>query len=231
MVLKIENQEITSKELQALVSQAVNNVHNDYYKVAQLERSFCYEFYHQFRCLTQSNSRFKEYILTGEPSKHVKYELGIGDNIKDKIWFLPDMVYHKGIQSGTEYGQLIAIEVKCSNLNAQSLAYDILKLLIYIDSEGLNYKLGVFIAINMTEDALKDQLGQIFKNSTCLSQLIDCASSLLSQKKELKKYLEKIVPNGSLESCSRLCFIATEGEGNAPRKCSCFSLGDFLKNK
>lgn len=228
----MEDREITFQELQALVSQAVNNVHNDYYKVAQLERSFCYEFYHQFRCLTQSNSRFKEYILTGEPSKHVKYKLGI--NGKDDTLFLPDMVYHKGIQSGTSDGQLIAIEMKCSNLNAQSLAYDILKLLTYIDSEGLNYKLGVFIAINMTEDALKDQLGQIFKNSTCLSQLIDCASSLLSQKKEsdkLEEYLKKIVSNDSLESCSRLCFIATEGEGNAPRECSCFSLGDFLKNK
>ena len=230
----MENQEITSQELQALVSQAVNNVHNDYYKVAQLERSFCYEFYHQFRCLAQSNSRFKEYILTGEPSKHVKYKLGIDDNIKDKTLFLPDMVYHKGIQSGTSDGQLIAIEMKCSNLNARSLAYDILKLLTYIDSEGLNYKLGVFIAINMTENTLKDRLGQIFKNPMCLSQLIDCASSVLSQKKEsdkLEEYFKKIVSNDSLESCSRLYFIATEGEGNAPRECSCFSLGDFLMNK
>lgn len=149
------------------VRKAIGNVDSKYFLWKDLttpdcplytmqERVFCYEFYHQFRMLMQDDVKYNNYIFNAEIKKS-DFEREQGRGYK-----FPDFVLHKG-QDNTE-GQELVIEVKTKyGLNPANLEADLRKLSHFTSDENslAHYNAGVFIAVNITNDALKSEIEKI----------------------------------------------------------------------
>lgn len=129
-----------------------------------MERVFCYEFYHQFRLLMgndryKDKSKNKKLIFSAEITKY--YLDSMKADTSHHIYF-PDFVLHSG-QDNVDR-QEVVIEVKTSerikqNQSGNNLNTDIEKL-VNLTKEGSLYKyqMGVFIAVNMSTDELKERI-------------------------------------------------------------------------
>jgi hypothetical protein len=153
------------------------------------ERVFCYELYHQFRKIMEQkqNELTEEWILQGEPRKGP-----IGSEIEeycevqsiDKIYY-PDFLVH---EPNTMNNGLI-IEVKANpSLTIKDMKKDILKIDQFINK--YEYQKGVFLAINITKDRLKELLNDS-RLIVPLKEQVICTDEILLIFKESAK--EKII--------------------------------------
>lgn len=169
-----------------LVTQAVNNVNNSYFKLLTTynqrgivrERMFCYELYHQMRCLgVTSNDK----ILHGEIDKR-----GHCDFLKDDR-LNPDFVLH---QPGSFDQNSLVIEVKGKLGRIDGLRKDFKTLLKF--TGDYKYKTGIFVIYNHDFDELKQKVREDFiteglKSSSELKHIYvlarKCPNSLCTQHK------------------------------------------------
>lgn len=141
-------------------------------KFTMQERVFCYEFYHQFRMIMEANmykygnlifngeikkSEFDDFLkLTEESNKEPNKD---SEN-KSKEYKYPDFVLHSG-QDNVK-AQECVIEVKTAErINKVGIGGDIDKLLKFVDENKLNYNTALFIAVNMDNKELKEQIEKI----------------------------------------------------------------------
>ncbi|WP_179288112.1 hypothetical protein, partial [Terribacillus saccharophilus] len=121
------------------------------------ERVFCYELYHQFRKILEQkqNELTEEWILQGEPRKGpIGSEIEAYCEVKsiDKVYY-PDFLVHEPNQMNNG----LIIEVKANpRLTIKDMKKDILKIDQFINK--YEYQKGVFLAINITRDRLKELL-------------------------------------------------------------------------
>ncbi|MBR3521905.1 MAG: hypothetical protein IKN75_05180 [Prevotella sp.] len=128
--------------------------------IAQLERVFAYELYHQWSLILEVFNAEKQKddrrIINGEIGKQL---LGVKK--------YPDMVLHKG--HGDIRHQEIVVEIKRKNaIKDDNVAQDIIKLSNFMTEGFLGcsaspYSEGVFILTNGNEDDIKKQLKMIDK--------------------------------------------------------------------
>lgn len=162
-----------------MVVKAIQNTPEKYYKaddVVMYERIFCYEFYHQFRCL-MSPEMEEKYILSGETYKHLMTDLSIVFDVdaskEDKC--SPDFVLHGGLKDIHAENQLIAMEVKRKDaVSKTNLEYDITKLIHLMEKEQLQFQIGLFISIGMDREELEGELRgckDLLENCSCQERL------------------------------------------------------------
>lgn len=136
------------------------------------ERVFCYEFYHQFRMIMEANmykygnlifngeikkSEFDDFLkLTEEPNEEPNKD---SEN-KSKEYKYTDFVLHSG-QDNVK-AQECVIEVKTAErIKKVGISGDIDKLLKFVDENKLKYNTALFIAVNMDNKELKEQIEKI----------------------------------------------------------------------
>ena len=150
--------EISKKYLDLLI-EAVKCVDNEYIDIytkrdevefiKHYERIFCYELYHQIRCL-QKKLNLNDYVIWGEPLKsYFKY-------IKDGK--MPDFLFHK---PKTE-DNLIIVEVKMVESLNSGVDDDFKKIENYLENN--NYKIGVFICIGLSADETREKIKNKLKD-------------------------------------------------------------------
>lgn len=147
------------------------------------ERVFCYEFYHQFRMIMEANMyKYGNLIFNGEikkseidkllehteesnkeSDKESNKEPNKDSENKSKEYKYPDFVLHGGQDDDTH--QECVIEVKTAERIKKNVAIgiggDIDKLLKFVDENKLNYNTALFIAVNMDNKELKEQIEKI----------------------------------------------------------------------
>lgn len=158
-----------------MVVEAIQNTPEKYYKaddVVMYERIFCYEFYHQFRCL-MSPVMEKKFILSGETYKKLGFLPDIFDapNGANRS---PDFVLHGGLNDVRAENQLIAIEVKRADAVNKGVGCDIYKLMQLMRKDRLQFQIGLFIAVGMSGKELKGEL----KNHKGLLETCSCKENL-----------------------------------------------------
>lgn len=146
------------------------------------ERVFCYELYHQFRKIMEQkqNELNEEWILQGEPRKGpVGSEIEEYCQVKsiDKVYY-PDFLVHEPYAMNNG----LIIEVKANpSITIEDMKKDILKIDQFISR--YEYQKGVFLAINITKDRLKELLKdpRLLKP---LKELVTCKYEILLMFKE-----------------------------------------------
>lgn len=125
--------------LTEILIQATQRIEQNYFCLSRYEdvealreRHYCYELYHQMRCLWPERCR---YILSGEIDKRSHEYLGhrLGS------FPIPDFLIHT---PGTMDNDTI-IEVKTTNLQAVGIKKDLTNLSIFIERAG--YKRAIFL--------------------------------------------------------------------------------------
>ncbi|NOQ26786.1 MAG: hypothetical protein GQ564_15605 [Bacteroidales bacterium] len=129
-----------------LIKEALTNVGEIYYKQPTVkdgefkygERVFCYELYHQLRCMQE---RFKDLVISGEAVKS-KFQSQDLENNK-----MPDMLIHNfGMHENNE----VIIEAKTDVRSVKKdieKDFEILNTFTHSDS-CFNYKLGISLVVN-----------------------------------------------------------------------------------
>lgn len=118
------------------------------------ERVFCYELYHQARCIQMKTKKDNIFIINGEPDKkgHTKFE---SEN--------PDLIFHNCKSMDENY---LVIEVKCPFAGKNLVNNDVEKLLNFI--KKYQYQLAAFVMFGIRmEEFLKkysDQLKEKFSH-------------------------------------------------------------------
>lgn len=135
-----------------LIKEALNKIPDDYYKLGTTykkkgivrERVFCYELYHEIRCLQPENHIL---YLHGEIDKrgHIKFDK---DDRKN-----PDFVFHT---PRNMKGNTLICEVKGIINNNSDILKDFKTIITFI--EKYDYCAGVFILYNYRMDDLKKYL-------------------------------------------------------------------------
>lgn len=125
--------------LSKILSDATKNINENYFSLHRFEgstvlreRHYCYELYHQMRCLWPTNN---EYILSGEIDKNSHYYIS---NLVGSFP-IPDFLIH---MPGTMNNEAI-IEVKTSNLQPTGIKKDITNLSVFVEKAG--YKRAIFL--------------------------------------------------------------------------------------
>ncbi|HDX4351270.1 TPA: hypothetical protein ROG40_003811 [Klebsiella michiganensis] len=144
-------------ELSNILEVATQNIGEDYFYLNRFrgsttlrERHYCYELYHQMRCLWPDQNR---YILSGEIDKnshhYIKYLVG--------SFPIPDLLVH---MPGTMNNEAI-IEIKTTQLQYTGIVKDITNLSIFV--ERANYKRAIFMIFenDFSEEKL-DKIKEIF---------------------------------------------------------------------
>lgn len=168
-----EGQKQKNEKLLELVLKAISKTDKKYYIRLKYgnkcyERNFCYEFYHQFRALMSGN--YDDCILSGEPYKAIEEDLNnIITLLDEKLehsskeektqYVSPDIILHGGLADIDEKKQYMVLEAKCE-INKTNVSYDIEKLFLLIVI--LRFKMGIFLAIGITESKMKEILSDIF---------------------------------------------------------------------
>ncbi|WP_142478739.1 hypothetical protein [Klebsiella oxytoca] len=143
------------EELSQIIETATENIDENYFSLHRFEgstvlreRHYCYELYHQMRCLWPENN---DLILSGEIDKNAHYY------IRDLVgsFPIPDFLIHK---PGTMNNEAI-IEVKTSNLQPVGIVKDITNLSVFV--EKAEYKRAIFLIFG--ENFTEEKLGQIKK--------------------------------------------------------------------
>lgn len=164
-----------SKELvryDRIILEALKNVDQSYYKIPTTydlegivrERVFCYEFYHQLRCLAERDSNINIKI-NGEIDKK-GHKLFHKDDRKN-----PDFVFHI---PGTMKGNLIIVEVKGNmDTSEDGCIKDFKTLRIFL--EKYQYQIGIFILYNHNlmefRGEFKNELKKIFFENDELKEI------------------------------------------------------------
>ena len=113
------------------------------------ERIFCYELYHQIRCL-QTKRNLEDYVIWGEPLKSYFEHIENGK--------MPDFLFHK---PKTE-DNLIIVEVKMVESLNSGVDDDFKKIENYLENN--NYKIGVFICIGLSADETREKIKNKLKD-------------------------------------------------------------------
>lgn len=137
-----------------LLLEATRNVSKEYFKVhpdarksieKHYERIFCYELYHQMRCIQEKNSDLQEFTIHGELVK-TAYEDNYGGGMPDFIVHVP----------GKQKNHIV-VEVKtASGFTAEPILEDFKKLSLYVSRN--HYKFGVFLWVNHDVEEFKEKL-------------------------------------------------------------------------
>lgn len=159
--------EMKCKEYLDLIKEGLDNVDDSYFRLQTTydengivrERVFCYELYHQIRCLQQSNVCTTQLTLNGEIDKrgHVDFDRSDRKN--------PDFNFHV---PGTMGHNTFVIEVKGTihESNVEGCKKDFNTLVRFIDK--YQYKYGIFIAYNSSlknlEYVLEEMLEREFND-------------------------------------------------------------------
>jgi len=138
-----------------MIQSAVDKVNRSYIEVdpkkdrnfVYYERIFCYELYHQMRCLQTQHSDLFEFKIHGELTKD-RYE-GFG-----KV--TPDFLIHIPNEVGKEKNRVI-VEVKTSKNNADEIFKDFEKLNKFIKMDN-GYQYGVFIWVGEKLSDLHEEI-------------------------------------------------------------------------
>ena len=143
--------------------------------ILQVERSFGYELYHQWRKLIDDyydvHKDSEKVFLQGEISKEIieLFERKPEDSEKETHWF-PDFVLHSG-QHSLE-NQLLVCEIKRfvqDKPDESAISKDLLKLSIYVNrmktknNKG-NFKIGIFIYFAKSKNEIHENLVNILNN-------------------------------------------------------------------
>lgn len=123
------------------------------------ERIFAYEFYHQYRCIMDSDDKKKRYIgisLNGEQTK-------TREVVPDLEMCAPDLVMHKKIGAVDPEGQLWLCEIKMAKSN--NPLSDITK---FHDMASLHFKENIFLFAG----ACKERLLLYIKNKVESGEII-----------------------------------------------------------
>ena len=137
---------------------------NDYQDKTELEKEmlehvFCYEFYHQFRKIMEcKNSKYHDLRLNGE----IKKIIAEGYQNKIEKNRFPDFILHEA--QDTKNMQELVIEVKTvDNISPCKFLYDLLKIDAMISQ--LEFKAGLFIAVNMDNEMLRSKIATALENN------------------------------------------------------------------
>ncbi|MEK4541350.1 hypothetical protein [Bacillus sp. FSL R5-0585] len=140
------------------------------------ERVFCYELYHQLRKIMEQNKLNEKVILQAELRKAQvgsEIEQLYGMQSTDGVYY-PDFLIH---EPQTFDNQDLIIEVKANpGLTVADMKKDILKIDQFINK--YQYKKGIFLAINISED----RLNQLLTNThllKCLKEQTTCKNEIL----------------------------------------------------
>ncbi|MCS6233292.1 methionyl-tRNA formyltransferase-like protein [Shewanella baltica] len=139
------------RELTDIIKEATGRVELGYFHLSidggdpiYRERVYCYELYHQLRCLWPSNT---EYYLNGEIDKAahpILRKLG-ADRIK------PDFLVHK---PGDMSGNYAVIEVKKEDVDRDGLKKDLTNLLIFLKNVRYERAIYLIYGFNINESVL-----------------------------------------------------------------------------
>lgn len=189
-----------------IILEALENVDNSYYNIPTTfnsegivrERVFCYEFYHQLRCLAKkdSNTNIK---INGEIDKR-GHELFDEDDQKN-----PDFIFHL---PGTMEKNLIIVEVKGKMSRGKNgCIKDFKTLKTFL--EKYQYKIGIFILYNHDLMAFstefKEELKEIFLENDELEEISKRIFVICKNKQEEsieeKRLFDIICEEESIELC------------------------------
>lgn len=109
------------------------------------ERIFAYEFYHQYRCIMDSDDKIKKYLeisLNGEQTK-------TREVVPDLEKCAPDLVMHKSIGASDPEGQLWLCEIKMAK--SYNPLSDITK---FHDMASLHFKENIFLFAGACKERL-----------------------------------------------------------------------------
>ncbi len=109
------------------------------------ERMFCYEFYHQMRLKQKPNSPIQihgEIDKNGYPKEY---------NLKRRN---PDFIFH---QSGNQEKNMVIMEVK-GRIHGPAIKKDFETITHFLNKDGLNYRIGVFVLFNHSQKDLTTSL-------------------------------------------------------------------------
>ncbi len=155
------------QEILDIICKAAGQVTQNYFKLTTTyepsgivrERVFCYELYHQLRCVLGDNHKL---TLNGEIDKRGHQDF------KEQDRKNPDFVFHI---PGQHKGNTIIFEVK-GNLDFDSILKDFETMTTFVSS--YQYQAGVFLLYNYTLKDFKNGLGNKFDkfiNSEIADQL------------------------------------------------------------
>lgn len=140
-----------------LIQSSLENMPQEFYHIITTyeplginrERVFCYELYHQMRCI-QDNNGMRGIKLHGEIDKR-GHDLFRGDAARN-----PDFIFHV---PGTMEGNKVVIEVKgnVEGQNREGVFKDIQTLSKFTDQLH-NYELGVMIIYNYSFEEIKQYI-------------------------------------------------------------------------
>lgn len=170
---KIKKEKKLNEELAMyyeIILEALENVDQSYYTIPVTyrseeivrERVFCYEFYHQLRCLAEKNKKI-DIKINGEIDKRGNRDFN-GEN--------PDFVFHL---PGTMERNSIVIEVKGNAQNdyINKCIKDFTTLKNFLKSH--QYKIGIFILYNYNliefTETFKEKLKEIFLENEELKEI------------------------------------------------------------
>lgn len=187
-----------------IILEALENVDESYYKIPTTynsegivrERVFCYEFYHQLRCLAEENRNIK---INGEIDKR-GHEL-----FNEADWKNPDFVFHV---PGTMKENLIIVEVKGNiDRGENDCIKDFKTIKIFL--EKYQYQIGIFILYNHGlmefSEKFKNELKEIFLENDKLKKISKRIFVLCKKRQkdstEEKRLFDIIYEEESIELC------------------------------
>ena len=147
-----------------IITKALSCVKQQYYNLETTydsagivrERVFCYELYHQIRCI-QTKRHETKLSLNGEIDKRGHHEFDKED------WKNPDFVFHI---PGKMSGNSIVIEVKGTINYVDECVKDFCTLTVFVSK--YKYELGIFILYNHTLEefitSMKEELHRKFSS-------------------------------------------------------------------
>lgn len=147
------------EELTSIIETATKNIKEHYFLLPRYqgsdvlrERHYCYELYHQMRCLWPNDCNL---ILSGEIDKSSHHFIGnlIGS------YPIPDFLIHTPSEMNNE----AIIEVKTDNFQANGIEKDIKTLSIFIERADYNRAILLIFGKNITQEKI-DNINNIYSN-------------------------------------------------------------------
>lgn len=140
------------KELTNIIKTATQNITEHYFLLSRYEgsdilreRHYCYELYHQMKCLWPNDSNL---ILSGEIDKSSHHFIGtlVGS------YPIPDFLIHTPGEMNNE----AIIEVKTDNFQLKGIKKDIRTLSVFIESANYNRAILLIFGNNISQEKIND---------------------------------------------------------------------------
>jgi hypothetical protein len=156
----VETQEPKIGTFSDLLKEASKNVTKEYFKLpiagqrdeveeVYRERVYCYELYHQMRCLWSRFHNPGKLSLTAEVDKR-GHKHFIGTILESKI---PDFLVHT---AGNMQNNHTVVEVKTANANSQKLSEDLNKLNDFMSMANGAYQHGILLIFGDSKNIKKE---------------------------------------------------------------------------